>query len=48
MADDKPLISKNILYAGEGDTPEFEPGSKVKLSVLFIICEAKNWNGNLS
>ena len=31
MANEKSLISKNVLYAGEGDIPEFEHGSKVHL-----------------
>ena len=36
--DEKPLISKNVLYAGEGDIPTFEEGSKVNLvlSELFF------------
>ena len=30
MATEERLITKNVLYAGEGDVPEFENGSKVK------------------
>lgn len=30
MATENPLISKTVLYAGEGEIPVFESGSKVK------------------
>lgn len=30
VATEERLITKNVLYAGEGDVPEFENGSKVK------------------
>ena len=42
MATENPLISKTVLYAGEGEIPVFESGSKVnsakrhKYSLYFL------------
>lgn len=30
--DQQPLITKNVLYAGEGEIPSFEHGSKVQIA----------------